>query len=178
MLKLIAGTLTYGDIYSTFGFNEAEGIRLRGGGRTYFGQNDPWRLEGFLAYGFKDKKFKHGISGKWLLDPKNRIIISGGHRRDIEQLGINLTSTTDVLGRSIASSAIFTVGNNNRLTNINLTTFNLEFEPWNQFQGSLRNCFSDPEFCPSRGFQPGLARSRITDRRFHRKSSSSTSIRP
>ena len=114
--------LDLGDIYSTVGFNEAEGIRLRGGARTYFGQNDPWRLEGFLAYGFRDNKFKYGISGKWLLDKKTRLIIGGGNRRDIEQLGIDLTSTNDVLGRSIASSALFTVGNNDRLTNINLST--------------------------------------------------------
>jgi len=118
-----------GSIYSGFGYNEAEGIRLRGGARTYFGQNDPWRIEGYMAYGFKDEKFKYGISGKWLLDKKTRLILSGGNRRDIEQLGINLTQTTDVLGRSVASSAIFTVGANDRLTNINLTTFNTDIEP-------------------------------------------------
>ncbi len=123
-----------GDIYSTVGFNEAEGLRLRAGARTYFGQNDPWRLEGFLAYGFRDNKFKHGISGKWLLDKETRLIIGGGNRRDIEQLGINLTSTNDVLGRSIASSALFTVGNNDRLTNINLSTFYTEIEPWSNFR--------------------------------------------
>ncbi len=131
-----------GDIYSTVGFNDAEGFRLRGGGRTYFGQNDPWRIEGYLAYGFKDKKFKHGISGKFLLDKKTRLILSGGHRRDIEQLGINLTSTTDVLGRSVASSALFTVGTNDRLTNIDLSTAHAEIEPWTniriRFGGSFR----------------------------------------
>ena len=42
----------YGPIFSTFGFNEVEGLRFRTGGRTYFGPNDMWRLEGFLAYGF------------------------------------------------------------------------------------------------------------------------------
>ncbi len=38
-----------GSIYSGFGYNEAEGIRLRGGARTYFGQNDPWRIEGYTG---------------------------------------------------------------------------------------------------------------------------------
>ena len=121
--------LDIGDIYSIFGFNDAEGIRLRAGARTFFGQNDTWRLEGYMAYGFEDKKFKHGFSGKFLLDRKNRLILSGGNRRDIEQLGISLTSTTDVLGRSIASSALVTVGNNNRLSNINLSVLALEMEP-------------------------------------------------
>ena len=121
--------LDLGDVYSIFGYNEAEGVRLRAGARTYFGQNDPWRLQGYLAYGFGDDKFKYGISGKWLVDKISRFIISGGKRRDIEQLGISLTATTDVLGRSIASSSVFTVGSNDRLTNIDLTTFNLELEP-------------------------------------------------
>ncbi len=123
-----------GDIYSTFGFNDAEGTRLRAGARTYFGQNDTWRLEGYMAYGFTDKKFKHGLSAKFLLDRNSRLILSGGHRRDIEQLGLSLTSTNDVLGRSIASSSLVTVGNNNRLTNIDLSTVNVELEPVKNFR--------------------------------------------
>lgn len=126
--------LDLGDVYSVFGFNDAEGIRLRGGVRTYFGQNDPWRLEGYMAYGFDDRKFKHGFSAKWLLDRKNRLIISGGNRRDVEQLGLSLTATNDVLGRSIASSSVLTVGANDRLTNINLSTFNVEMEPLTNFR--------------------------------------------
>jgi len=138
--------LDIGDIYSTFGYNDAEGIRIRGGARTYFGQNDPWRLEGYMAYGFMDKKVKHGFSAKWLLDRKSRLIISGGNRRDIEQLGLSLTATNDVLGRSVASSSVLTVGNNDRLTNINLTTLSLEAEPFSNFRirfgGSLRSLSS------------------------------------
>src|SRR5690606_1081795 len=126
----------------TFGYNDAEGIRLRGGARTYFGQNDTWRLEGYMAYGFGDKKFKHGFSGKFLLDRKTRLILSGGNRRDIEQLGLNLSSTNAVMGRSIASSSLVTVGSNDRLTNINLSTLGLEMEPVKNFRlllgGSLR----------------------------------------
>ena len=119
----------YGPIFSTFGFNEVEGLRLRTGGRTYFGPNDLWRLEGFVAYGFRDDKFKYGISGKMLLDKKNRLIISGGNRRDVEQIGASLTSSTDVLGRSFASSAVVGTGPNDKLTNVNLTTLSVELEP-------------------------------------------------
>jgi hypothetical protein len=122
--------LDYGPIFSTFGFNEVEGLRLRAGGRTYFGRNDLWRLEGFLAYGFRDDKFKYGISGKWLLDKKRRIIISGGNRRDVEQIGASLTTSTDVLGRSLASSSVVGTGANDKLTSINLTSFAVEAEPW------------------------------------------------
>ena len=122
--------LDYGPIFSTFGFNEVEGMRVRAGGRTYFGRNDIWRLEGFLAYGFRDDKFKYGISGKWLLDKKNRFIISGGNRRDVEQIGASLTTSTDVLGRSLASSSVVGSGTNDKLTSISLTSAAIEMEPW------------------------------------------------
>ena len=107
-----------------------EGLRLRAGGRTYFGRNDLWRLEGFLAYGFEDDKFKYGISGKWLIDKKSRFIISGGNRRDVEQIGASLTTSTDVLGRSLASSSVVGTGANDKLTSINLTSLAIELEPW------------------------------------------------
>ncbi len=119
----------FGPIFSSVGFNEVEGFRLRAGGRTYFGPNDLWRLQGFTAYGIDDNKFKYGISGKWMVNKKNRIIILGGNRRDIEQIGASLTTTNDVLGRSFASSALFTTGNNGKLTNINLSTVAIEMEP-------------------------------------------------
>ena len=123
------GNFDYGPIFSTFGYNDIEGIRLRTGGRTYFGQNDTWRVEGYTAYGFKDNQFKYGISGKWMVDKRNRIILAGGNRRDIEQIGVSLTATNDVLGRSFASSSLFASGNNNRLTSINFSTFSAEIEP-------------------------------------------------
>jgi len=121
--------LDIGSVYTVLGFNDAEGTRVRLGARTYYGQNDPWRVEGYVAYGFGDKKGKYGISGKWLVDKKSRLIVSAGNRRDIEQLGQRLTSTTDVLGRSVASSSLLTVGANNTLTNIELSALAVEMEP-------------------------------------------------
>lgn len=123
------GDFDYGPIFSTFGYNEVEGIRLRAGGRTYFGTNDKWRLEGYTAYGLKDNKFKYGASGKWMVEDKNRIILSGGNRRDVEQIGANLSSTNDVLGRSFASSSLFSTGSNGKLTTINLSNVAVEAEP-------------------------------------------------
>lgn len=121
--------MDFGPLFSTFGYNAVEGIRLRAGGRTYFGPNDPWRVQGYVAYGFTDQQFKYGISGKWLLNNKNRLIISGGNRRDIEQLGVSLTTTNDVLGRSFASNSLFVAGNNDKLSSINLSMVSLEMEP-------------------------------------------------
>ncbi|CAM3511134.1 DUF5686 and carboxypeptidase-like regulatory domain-containing protein [Flavobacterium saliperosum] len=121
--------MDYGPIFSSFGYNNVEGMRLRAGGRTYFGSNDMWRIEGYTAYGFDDGQFKYGLSGKWLVNKKNRLILSGGNRRDIEQLGVSLTATNDVLGRSFASSTLFSSGNNDKLSSINLSMLSLQMEP-------------------------------------------------
>jgi hypothetical protein len=118
-----------GPVFSVFGFNDVEGVRVRLGGRTYFTANDPWRVEGYVAYGLRDDQFKYGIAGKYLLDKKSRLTLSGGNRRDIEQLAASLVNTSDVLGRSLASSALLSTGNNGRLSSINLSTLGLSFEP-------------------------------------------------
>lgn len=131
----------YGPIFSTFGFNEVEGTRIRAGGRSYFGYNDPWRIEGYTAYGFKDKKFKYGIQAKALLDKKSRLIISGGNRRDVEQIGASLTATTNVLGRSDGSSSVVSTGANDKLTNLNLTMLSLQAEPLQNFVMSLSGSY-------------------------------------
>lgn len=131
----------YGPIFSTFGFNDVEGLRIRTGGRTYFGYDDPWRIEGYTAYGFKDEKFKYGIQAKALLDKKSRLIISGGNRRDVEQIGASLTASTDVLGRSNGSSSLVGTGSNDRLTNINLSMLTLQAEPFTNFVVSLSGTY-------------------------------------
>jgi hypothetical protein len=126
-----------GPVFSMVGYNEAEGMRIRLGGRTYFGQNDRWRLEGFGAYGFSDDRFKYGISGKYLLDRRSRLKVFGGNRRDVEQTGASLTNSNDVLGRNLASSSLLSVGANDRLTRISLSTIGLEVEPAKNFNVSL-----------------------------------------
>ena len=123
------GNLDIGSLYAMVGQNSVEGLRLRTGARTYYGQNDPWRVQAYIAYGFKDDKFKYGLTGKLMLEPKKRIIITAGNRRDIEQIGASLTTTNDILGRNFASSGLLTFGSNNNLTNVNLSNAQIEFEP-------------------------------------------------
>ncbi len=121
--------LDFGPIYAMVGQNSVEGLRLRTGLRTYFGPNDPWRLQSYIADGFKDDKIKYGVTGKWMVNDKKRIILSAGNRRDIEQIGASLTTTNDVLGRNYASSGLITVGSNNKLTNVSLSNVQIEIEP-------------------------------------------------
>ncbi len=120
----------YGPILSSIGYNVVEGLRLFSGGRTFYGQNDTWRIQGYGAYGFKDNQFKYAISGKLMLEKSTRLIASLGNRRDIEQAGASLTTSNDVLGRSFASSSLFAFGAlNDKLSSVNLTTLNLDIEP-------------------------------------------------
>ncbi len=121
--------LDVGPIFSIFGYNEAEGLRFRLGGRTYFGQNDPWRLEVFGAYGLRDQRFKYGVSGKILLDRASRLTLYAGNRKDTEQTGASLTVSNDVLGRNLASSSLVSVGANDKLTRVNLTSVGVSLEP-------------------------------------------------
>lgn len=119
----------YGPIYSTIGKNDVEGWRIRVGGRTFLGGNEPWRLQAYTAYGLQDEKFKYGLSGKWMVGKKSRLTIGAGNRKDIEQIGVSLTTTNDVLGRSFASSSLFSTGDNSKLTKINLSNVFLSIEP-------------------------------------------------
>ncbi len=131
----------WGPIYSTIGYTDIEGLRLRLGGRTYWSRSDPWRLQGFLAYGFKDTKFKYGVEMNWLLSKKKRLIYSLGNRRDIEQLGVSLTTSNDVLNRSFNTTSIFTRGDNEKLTNVNITNTKFSFEPFKNFEIRLGTTF-------------------------------------
>jgi len=119
----------YGPVLSTFGYNDIEGFRLRFGGRTYIGQNDKARANGYIAYGFMDKRFKYGIEGKLLLKGKDRWILSLGTMHDIEQLGVSLTTSNEVLERSFATTSIFTSGDNSKLSDVDLTNFKVSVEP-------------------------------------------------
>ena len=119
----------YGPVISTIGYNDVEGLRLSVAGRTYFSQNDKSRAKGYVAYGFMDAKVKYGLEGKHLFKGNKRWILSLGTRKDIEQLGVSLTTSNDVLDRSFATTSLFTTGDNSKLSNIDLTNAKVTFEP-------------------------------------------------
>ncbi|MCW3169391.1 DUF5686 and carboxypeptidase regulatory-like domain-containing protein [Chryseobacterium sp. 09-1422] len=123
-----------GPITSVYGKNDVEGDRIRLGARTYFGQNDPWRIEFYNAYGFKDQQFKYGVEGRYMFNRVNRFMIGGGTKRDITQLGVQLTTEDGILSRSFASSTVFARGENASLSSVNQTSFFTSIEPWKNFQ--------------------------------------------
>lgn len=126
----IWNSIDIGNLYSSFGYNQIEGVRLRAGARTYFSQNDMWRAQGFVAYGFKDDKFKYGGDFRYMFNKYNRFQVGIGTKRDVEQLAATLTSSDGIMTRSFASSSIINQGNNTYLSNNNLTNVYASIEPW------------------------------------------------
>lgn len=122
-----------GNLYSSFGYNEIEGFRLRAGARTYFSPNDMWRVAAYTAYGFKDKQFKYGVEARMMFDKYNRFQVGIGTKRDIEQLGVQLTSSSGIMERTFASSSVISQGKNDWLSHINKTSVYTSVDPWKNF---------------------------------------------
>lgn len=123
-----------GPIFSVYGKNDVEGDRIRLGARTYFGQNDPWRIQFYNAYGFKDQQFKYGVEGRYMFNRVNRFMVGAGTKRDITQLGVQLTTEDGIMSRSFASSTVFARGENASLSSVNQTSIFTSIEPWKNFQ--------------------------------------------
>ncbi|KFF30102.1 hypothetical protein IQ37_02775 [Chryseobacterium piperi] len=123
-----------GPIFSIYGVNDIEGNRIRLGARTYFTQNDPWRVQFYTAYGFKDQQLKYGVEARYMFNRVNRFMIGAGTRRDIMQLGVQLTTDDGIMARSFASSAVFARGDNASLSSVNQTNIFTAIEPWKNFQ--------------------------------------------
>ncbi|NPA38157.1 MAG: carboxypeptidase-like regulatory domain-containing protein [Chlorobi bacterium] len=65
-----AGWVDIGRVNTFLTFNDVEGFRIRAGGRTSDKFSKKVRFRGFGRYGFKDKKFKYSLSGKYSLNKK------------------------------------------------------------------------------------------------------------
>ena len=68
--------------------NNHEGIRVRVGGRTNENFSLRWQFNGYLAYGFDDKKYKYGMGATWISNRKKWTTFGLSYRNDIDQLGI------------------------------------------------------------------------------------------
>ncbi len=68
-------------------YNNYEGLRLGLGGLTNEKFSDRFRLQGYLAYGFKDQAFKYGIGGGVLLDKYHGAWLSLNYNDDLQEVG-------------------------------------------------------------------------------------------
>lgn len=76
-----------GPYYSFFSFNDVEGTRFRVGGRTSNAFSTKLMLEGHVAYGMRDEKFKYGIGGMYVFNKNLRRSTGISYINDMRQLG-------------------------------------------------------------------------------------------
>ena len=68
-------------------FNNYEGLRVGLGGKTNTNLSDRFRLEGYIVYGFRDSKFKHGIGGGVLLNKNSDSWFNLNYTDDVKEVG-------------------------------------------------------------------------------------------
>lgn len=82
-----AGFFEIGPYFTLYSFNAVEGNRLKFGGRTSYEFSKRLRLEGYVAYGTKDEKFKYFGGFRYYLRTKPREAIGASYKNDVSQLG-------------------------------------------------------------------------------------------
>ncbi|WP_051878284.1 DUF5686 family protein [Chryseobacterium sp. FH1] len=126
--------IDFGNIFQSFGYNDIEGVRLRGGLRTYRGKHDMWRIQAYTAYGFRDQKWKYGGEAKYMFNKNDRFQIGAGYRKDVLQLGVQLTTDEGIMTRSFASSSVLNSGETTSMSSVNQSNFYTSIEPWKNIQ--------------------------------------------
>lgn len=162
--------LDVGNIFQSVGYNDIEGLRLRAGARTYFGKNDMWRIQAYTAYGFRDDKWKYGAEGKYMFNKVNRLMIGAGTRKDVLQLGVQLTTDEGIMTRSFASSSVINSGDNTSLSLVNQTNVFTSIEPWKNIQLRLDATqqsitAADPALFNLSYIQNGILKTKLDDSR-------------
>ncbi len=83
----VLGNFELGPYYTFYSFNPIEGNRIRFGGRTSNDFSKKIMLEGYVAYGVKDERFKYGGGATWVINKNPRMAMNVFAKRDMEQLG-------------------------------------------------------------------------------------------
>ena len=112
----IGNYMQFGRFWQTFSSNNVEGLRLRAGFRSFFSTDDRFRAYAYGAYGLKDKQFKYGVSGKYLISYSPRIIIGTGFQDDNLQLGTFVMHDDTELNFEKTTNFIIARGENYYLT--------------------------------------------------------------
>ena len=81
------GYVELGPYYNMYSTNDVEGNRFRLGGRTTMKFHEKLRLNGYTAYGDKDKDFKYGFGGQYFFSKDPCFLIEAQHEHDYRLLG-------------------------------------------------------------------------------------------
>ncbi|MBK9109181.1 MAG: carboxypeptidase-like regulatory domain-containing protein [Saprospiraceae bacterium] len=91
----VAGPVEIGPVNTFYSFNPVEGFRLRVGGRTTPVFSTKYLFESYIAYGFKDQKFKYYLEGTYSF-AKDRISVF-----PIKELTVSLQKDTKIPGQEL-----------------------------------------------------------------------------
>lgn len=116
------GPIEFGDLHSVVSFNRIEGFRTSLALRTSNSFSKIVELQGYGAYGFKDRKFKYGFQVRVNTFPKMRGLLTAYVNSDYEQLG----ATNDLAKVGNLAGSIFARGPIDRLTLVNKIGINYE----------------------------------------------------
>ena len=83
----VIGNVEIGPYYTLYSFNPVEGHRFRLGGRSSNKFSTNVMLEGYLAYGLTDNRFKYGGGITYVVKKNPRTVIGVYGKEDVEQLG-------------------------------------------------------------------------------------------
>ncbi len=82
-----SGMVEYGPVFTFLSYNYVEGLRPKFGLRTSNEFSTNLQLEGYVAYGTKDKRFKYMLGGQYFLSKKPRHILGAYYSEDLELIG-------------------------------------------------------------------------------------------
>ncbi|MBN2175340.1 MAG: carboxypeptidase-like regulatory domain-containing protein [Bacteroidales bacterium] len=122
-----------GPYASLMSFNAIEGVRFRLGGQTTGEFNEQIRLDGHVAYGTLDKRFKYGVGLLYLPNKNPRRAIGGNYKYDIEQLG----NSPNAFREDFFLAALFRRNPANKLSMTSEYHFYYEHEWFNGFSNKL-----------------------------------------
>ncbi|WP_321306118.1 DUF5686 family protein [Marinifilum fragile] len=130
----VHGKFEYGPYYKLYSFNEIEGNRFMFGGRTSNDFSTKIMLNGHLAYGTKDQKFKYGLGFLYMINKLPRETFGMQFKHDIHQLGKSPNAFTE--GNILAS--LLKRNPNNKLTMLDQFVTHYEKEWFQGFSNTLK----------------------------------------
>ncbi len=83
----IEGPIEIGPVFTFLSYNAIEGYRPKFGLRTSNDFSTKLQLEGYLAYGTRDKRFKYMLGGQYFLSKNPRQIVGAYYSEDLELTG-------------------------------------------------------------------------------------------
>lgn len=135
----IHGNFEYGPYYKLFSFNEIEGKRFMFGGRTSNEFSTKIMLNGHLAYGEKDNKFKYGLGFLYMINKLPRETFGIQYKHDIQQLGKSPNAFTE--GNILSS--LLKRNPNNKLTMLDQVEAHYEKEWFQGFSNTVKLRYRD-----------------------------------